>query len=54
MNFGEKEGRASGLGFRKVLLCFFFFFKYCADMDNWVSWKGFGFICTRAEMIDLH
>ena len=25
MNFGEKEGKASGSGFRKSLLCFFFF-----------------------------
>ena len=25
MNFGEREGKASGSGFRKSLLCFFFF-----------------------------
>ena len=44
MNFGENEGRASGLGFRKVLLCFFFFFKYCADVEICESFKNFGFI----------
>ena len=25
MNFGEREGKALGSGFRKSLLCFFFF-----------------------------
>ena len=27
MNFGEREGKASGSGFRKSLLCFFFFYN---------------------------
>ena len=36
MNFGEKEGRASGLGFRKVLLCFFFFLNIV------LTWKIVG------------
>ena len=36
MNFGEREGKASGSGFRKSLLCFFFFYNIL------LMWKTVG------------
>ena len=52
VHFGEREGRASGSGFRKVLLCFFF--NICANVENCGSFKSFGFICVGLDPAKSH
>ena len=46
----RKDKAERGFGFSNIYLCLssfrigFFFFKYCVDVENYGSLRGFGFI----------